>query len=139
MNSKISAKTSEYLQNIYGDVKKSSIGDYVLNGGLLTYLAGTKKEIEESAKKTSHNDWGLFDFFTLVGANAYISLFLAHEYFPDAHPIISAPIFVATALEVPLRVGRMTKGKNPRYGPGYIGTAREIAAYGITKLKEQIK
>lgn len=139
MNSKISTKVSDYLQNVYGDVKKSALGNYVLEGGLFTYLAGTKKEIEESAKKTSHTDWGLFDFFTLVGTNAYIPLFLAHEYFPDTHPIISAPIFVAAALEVPLRVIRGTKGKNSRLVPGYIGTLRECADKGITELKKYIK
>lgn len=139
MNSEISANVPEYLQNVYRDVKESPIGDYVLNGGLWTYLVGTQKEIVESAKKTNHIDWGLFDVFTSIGANVYIPLFLAHEYFPDAHPITSAPIVVAAALEVPLRVARMKKGNPLRLGPGYIGTAREIAAYGITKLKESLK
>ncbi len=139
MNSEISTKVSDYLQNVYGDVKKSTLADYVLNGGPWMYLVGTQKEIEESAKKTSHTDWGLFDVFTFVGANVYIPLFLAQEYFPDAQPITSAPIFVAAALEVPLRVIRGIKGKNSRLGPGYIGTLREGADKGLTELKKYLK
>lgn len=138
MNSEISTKIPEFLQNIYGDLNKSSAVNYVLNGGLLTYLIGTKKEIKESATKTNNDDWGLFDFFTLAGTNIHLSLFLAQEYFPDTPPIY-APIFVAAALEVPLRVARMIRGKNPRYGPGYIGNLREGTDKGLTELKKYFK
>lgn len=99
------------LQEFYRDIR-----DYVLKGGIKTYVLGTKNEL---AKLPAGRYWTLFD--GAIAALEFASLYYSGNV-PDIKSLIE--------IDLTLRAVRTFIGENEhRIGPGLPGSAREFFGY----------